>query len=170
MTEESKWDFSGYRGVKTAFFIDCKIESIFLYIIYMVQFYDSAQSINMRNSTPKIFSIEGYRNAMDILVSNPDKYDMDCPQFEWDINSDHADDPEIRKLFGSNVRILDDLKKLSYKRVYIEDGGEEYTLIGVQITNEDFYYILRDDNSNIYTPTCCTKIIPVDDNTRKTDL
>lgn len=121
----------------------------------------------------QIHNIQEYENFWENFEKHPEKYGNYWePLFEWNITTiEDAKNEDIRKIFRTNVEILDDFIKWKDKLVwdcscdkYKEDCSEKdpnvYTLKGVQITNEDFYWILKRDNKTKYL-TCCAEIKPI---------
>jgi len=58
-------------------------------------------------------------------------------------------DPRVRKIFGANTCICDDLIKYKEK-VCVYSDVTLGILIGVEITEEDFYYILKVGDKELY--------------------
>ena len=57
-------------------------------------------------------------------------------------------DPEVRKIFGANFCICDELiKNVGKVCKYERDIG---VLVGIEITEEDFYYVLKVDDDELY--------------------
>lgn len=121
----------------------------------------------MDKEPTKIHSYEAYEAFWKRVEEHPERYRNDYePWFEWDLDVKDADDPRVRKIFGSNVCILDQLKELYNKPVRVVVGivngrmdveEQVYILKGIQVTNEDFYYILHRDHIIKYM-TCCAGI------------
>ena len=64
-------------------------------------------------------------------------------------------DEKIRKFFGSNVSILDESLPL-LGRYCICDKQYEGEFIGIEVTEEDFYYMVRNNaTGNVLYSTCC---------------
>lgn len=72
------------------------------------------------------------------------------PFIEYDFKRTELHDPEVIKYFGSNSSILDEVDKLWGKYVTEYNSNElssRTKLIGLQTTNEDFYYIIYDEDT-----------------------
>lgn len=95
----------------------------------------------------KIHNIQAYRAYFEKVKPEDVFKGID---FEWDLSIEDADNPDIREIFGVNVGMLDKFKKLYNKKVHqhigymnqSEESKKVYILTGVQITNEDFYWIM----------------------------
>jgi len=61
-------------------------------------------------------------------------------------------DKDVRELFHSNVSILDDTLPLLGKQY------GEGVLLGIEATEEDFYYILKREDGSLYYESCVGKL------------
>ncbi len=103
-----------------------------------------------------INSLEEYNKiAKDFIGSRffKAKEDYEDPNkiigYSWIIRDPETmKDPEVRKIFGSNYCICDELIRNIGKVCKFErDIG---VLVGIEITEEDFYYILKVDDNELY--------------------
>lgn len=106
--------------------------------------------MSTRLKTPlQIHNLKEYKELMMRMKDHPERYPNTYdPWYEYNIGIKDVDDPEIRAIFGSNVAVLENLRKYHHRFVYLKYGdhiatSKAYIMTGVQITNEDFYYILR---------------------------
>lgn len=116
----------------------------------------------------KIHSRIEYDEYWEHVKANPDRHHLYEPEIEWDIVTiNDAQDPEIREIFHGNVCILDKMINLYHQRVHniAFDDHHIYILKGVQITNEDFYWIMQyeDEPRTIKYMTCVGDIKKVDE-------
>lgn len=69
------------------------------------------------------------------------------------VNKEQYRDEEIREIFNHNVSILNDTLPLLGRYCKCDDREGEF--IGIEATEEDFYYMLRHSDGSIDYCTCC---------------
>lgn len=114
---------------------------------------------------PQIHSYEEYEAFWEKAKQTPEYHHEWDIEFEWNLKIEDADDPRVREIFHSNVIILDVFKKYYKQRVrtvtrlHLDDTV--YILDSIQITNEDFYYMLHPEGKDNITKyiTCCDRIV-----------
>ena len=78
-------------------------------------------------------------------------------KFKWNLYSTaDADDVDIRKFF--DIDILDKMKSLLHSKVKDTADKKHYTVLGLQITDDDYYWILEDENRYITYASCITPL------------
>lgn len=113
----------------------------------------------------QIHSYEEYEAFWENVKQAPEHHHEWDIEFEWNLKIEDADDARVRELFHSNVIILDEFKKYYKQRVRTVTGlhpdDTVYILDSIQITNEDFYYVLHPEGKDNVTKymTCCAGIV-----------
>ena len=93
----------------------------------------------------EIHNIKEYNDAIEhIKLSYGRYFDKDATCISWKLEElSEFKDPEIRNIFKSNVYICNEAMELLGKTI-IFSGHEIGILRGVEITEEDFYWIVED--------------------------
>ena len=92
----------------------------------------------------EVHNIEEYNNNIDKCCGYGRYFNKNANTLSWKLrNLSEFKDEEIRKIFGSNVSICDEAIELLGKPV-VYSGVDIGILTGVEITEEDFYWITRD--------------------------
>lgn len=92
----------------------------------------------------EVHNIEEYNEAIEKCTPGGRYFNKNATALSWILRDpSEFKDQEIRKIFGTNVSICDEALELLGKSV-IYSGHEIGILKGVEITEEDFYWILDD--------------------------
>lgn len=92
----------------------------------------------------EVHNIDEYNENIDKCIGYGRYYDKSAYCLSWKLRTkDEFLNPEIRAIFKSNVSICDEAIELLGKSV-IYSGHEIGILRGVEITEEDFYWIVED--------------------------
>ena len=92
----------------------------------------------------EVHNIEEYNEAIEKCTLGGRYFNKNATALSWILRDpSEFKDQEIRKIFGTNVSICDEALELLGKSV-IYSGHEIGILKGVEITEEDFYWILDD--------------------------
>ena len=110
-------------------------------------------------------SYEEFRNAVDVTfnermrLKNP-KFQQYLSYVSWELTyAQICDDSLLEKM---NPHVLKVCRENWGKNVYLNDKKDMmWTLIGLEKTEEDNYYILRNEKSQRIYETCVSKITPV---------
>lgn len=114
----------------------------------------------------KINNIDEYKKVSKRITWtrwNKSKELYEDPNFEvgysWVITDPELmKNPEVREIFGSNSCICDEFIKYKDKICSFANGHTIAVLIGVEITEEDFYYIVKDSEGEIQYHSCVGNI------------
>ncbi len=113
----------------------------------------------------KPIQIHSLQEYMDI-VSQYEEYEDDLYRglcYEWDITeSKQLSDPAVWEVFGQQKYIPRDCLKYLHKLVRFRYTAGYGVLLGVQVTEDDFYWIVKYPDKINYI-TCVSNIIPVED-------
>ena len=96
-------------------------------------------------TTIEVHNIEEYNETIEKCILSGSRYfNKNAISLSWILrDSSEFKNQEIRKIFGSNVSICDEALDLLGKSV-IYSGHEIGILKGVEITEEDFYWVIED--------------------------
>ena len=80
-------------------------------------------------------------------------------EYSWVITDPELmKNPEVREIFGSNSCICDEFIKYKDKICSFANGHTIAVLIGIEITEEDFYYIVKSSDGEIQYHSCVGNI------------
>lgn len=92
----------------------------------------------------EVHSLEEYNEAIEKCTPSGRYFNKNATALSWILRDpSEFKDQKIRKIFGTNVSICDEALELLGKSV-IYSGHEIGILKGVEITEEDFYWVVDD--------------------------
>lgn len=103
----------------------------------------------------EVHNIQEYRDNIDKCFGYSRYYNKSAYCLSWKLRTPNEFlDPEIREIFKSNVSICDEAIELLGKSV-IYSGHEIGILRGVEITEEDFYWIIENPKDSKEVSMSC---------------
>jgi len=111
----------------------------------------------MKDKPIQISNMQEYREYMEHVEKYPKRHHKWDVEFEWNLSIKDVRDPEIREEFKGNIDLLDEFEKY-YGLVVADSINPIYygELTNLQVTNEDFYWVVRKDDGHTLYLSCCS--------------